>query len=112
MNIIVETSQGGTVAGAVWTNVNTGQTWTEVFYSPGEEYDARGLDAEWVIEDPPELTLGNFETIQFTGAGAFGPNSATYGVTGGTTIDYVKDGVTIATGTIVSDSEVDVTYNS
>lgn len=110
MSITVVTSQSGTVAGASFVNRNNGQSKVVEFYSPGEDYDARGATAQWVIERAPGTTLANFGLLSFTDSGAADAGGFSYGLTGGTTIDLVVDGVTLATGAINGDSQVDITY--
>lgn len=80
------------------------------FFSPGEEYDARGKNAQWVIERAPGTTLANFGEIKFTDCAAAETNGFRHLLGGGTTIDLVVDGNTLATGAITGDTEVTIRY--
>ncbi|KAH8692476.1 hypothetical protein GQ44DRAFT_734072 [Phaeosphaeriaceae sp. PMI808] len=101
---------GGTTADAAFVNQNTGQSKDVTFYSPNENSNARGANAQWVIEQALDTTLADFGEIKFTGSAAAEANEFSYGVAGGTTLDLVRDGTTFATGAINGDSEVDTTY--
>ncbi|KAF2648595.1 concanavalin A-like lectin/glucanase [Lophiostoma macrostomum CBS 122681] len=106
----VTVTDAGTTAHAVFINEVTGQDYEADFFSPNEDTDARGQSAQWVIEEAPGTTLANFGTIQFINCAAMDANHVDYGVSGGTTVDLVVDGNTLATGAIASDTEVDATY--
>ncbi|KAF2709195.1 concanavalin A-like lectin/glucanase [Pleomassaria siparia CBS 279.74] len=110
VSITVATSQSGITAGAAFVNQNTLQSINVEFYSPNEKFDARCANAQWVIERAPGTTLANFGQIKFTESAAAEANGFSHGVSGGTTIDFVVDGNTLATGAINGDSEVDITY--
>jgi hypothetical protein len=80
------------------------------FFSHGDEYDSRGSNAQWVIERAPGTTLANFGEIKFTGCSTAASDGTLHTLSGGTTIDLVTDGKTLATGAINGDNEVDITY--
>jgi hypothetical protein len=109
VEITVAISAGGTAAEAAFVNRQTQQSYSVEFFSPGEEYDSRGANAQWVIERAPETTLANFGEIKFIDSSA-GANGNSYGIQGGTTIDFVNNGNTLATGAINGDSGVDTAY--
>jgi hypothetical protein len=98
------------MAAASFVNQNTRQTYQQEFVSPGEDYDARGKNAQWVIERAPGTTLANFGTLKFTESAAAETNGFRHELTGGTTINLVVDGQTLATGAINGPTEVDITY--
>ena len=79
MNLAITGS--GTTATAGLLNVQSRQQVNKEFYSPGEEYDSKGTDAEWVIEQPPgSAALANFGTLKFTDCVATDSSKKTYDV--------------------------------
>jgi hypothetical protein len=102
VEITVAISAGGTAAEAAFVNRQTQQSYSV-------EYDSRGANAQWVIEQAPGTTLANFGEIKFIDSSA-GANGNSYGIQGGTTIDFVNNGNTLATGAINGDSGVDTAY--
>lgn len=99
-----------TMATALYTNSNTGETVSVDFYSPGEDYDATGSDVAWVIESPPEANLANFGTINFDECYATDNKGTRHDLTGGRDLWLVRQGTHIASGTIVGSSEVSISY--
>ena len=63
MTILTVIKQDSTTAGAVYTNKSTGKSHTVKFPSPDEESDARGANAQWVIERAPGTTLAHLAEI-------------------------------------------------
>lgn len=63
-----------------------------------------------MIERAPQTTLANFGEIKFTNAAASDADQKFYGVLGGTTINFVENGNTLATGEINGDSDVIIKY--
>jgi hypothetical protein len=111
VSIKVTITQSGTAAAASFVNKNTNQPYnTPVFYSPDEDSDATGINAEWVMERAPGTTLANFGEVIFTDCYAADSSGVQYFLTGGTTVNLVNSGTTFATGTIVGDHEVDTKY--
>ena len=60
----------GTTAQATLTNQRTDSVVNREFYSPSEDDDAVGSDAQWVIEEPPNFDLAKFETVDIMGCTA------------------------------------------
>ena len=111
MSITVTVTQSGTAAAAGFVNKNTNKLYnTPGFYSPDEDSDATGINAEWVIERAPGTTLANFGEVIFTDCSAADSGGHQYYLTGGTTVNLVDSDTTLATGTIVGDNEVDIKY--
>jgi hypothetical protein len=100
-----------TAAQAGFVNQNTNQFYdTPVFFSPDEDSDATGINAQWLIERVLRTTLANFGEVIFTDCSAADKGGYQYHLEGGTTLNLVDGGTTLATGTIVGDSEVDIKY--
>ena len=86
MSITVTVTQSGTAAAAAFVNINTDKSYnTPVFYSPDEDSDATGINAEWVIERAPGTTLANFGEVIFIDCSAADSGGYQYYLTGGTT---------------------------
>jgi hypothetical protein len=111
VSITVTVFQSGTAAAAAFVNKNTNKSYnTPEFYSPDEDSDATGINAQWVIERAPETTLANFGEVIFTDCSAADSGGYQYYLTGGTTLNLADGDTTLATGTIVGDNEVDAKY--
>ena len=111
MSITVTVTQTGTTAATAFVNKNTNKSYnTPEFYSPDDDSDATGINAQWVIERAPGTTLANFGEVIFTDCSAADSGGYQYYLTGGTTLNLVDSGTTLATGTIVGDNEVDINY--
>ncbi|KAK4981711.1 hypothetical protein LTR50_007889 [Elasticomyces elasticus] len=108
VSITVAVTQTGTAATASFVNMNTDKSYnTPEFYSPDEDSDATGINAEWAIERAADgTTLANFGEVIFTDCSAADSGGYQYYLTGGTTLNMVVSGTTLATGTIVGDNEV------
>jgi hypothetical protein len=103
----------GTTATATLKNIQSDQEVSKEFYSPGEEYDSTGTDAEWVIEQPPEAaTLANFGTIQFTECEANDDSRKIYDVSGAQGITLKKGSDTLAVGSVDGSSTVKIEYQT
>jgi hypothetical protein len=109
VEITVAISGAGTTAEAAFVNRQTQQAYSVQFFSPGEEYDSRGANAQWVIERAPGTTLANFGEIKFVDSSA-GANGNSYGTQGGTSVNLVDNGNTLSTGAINGNSEVVTAY--
>lgn len=112
MTIILGITQAGTTAEAGFVNKKTLTKYTTpLFFTPNEDSDAKGINAQWVMEAAPGTTLANFGEIDFTDCSATGAGGTKYTVEGGTTLELVRSGTTLATGTIIdASSEVIITY--
>ena len=110
MAITVAVASGLTTAGASFANHNNGKVASVEMHSPGEEYDAKGISAQWVIERAPGTTLANFGEIKFTEAAAAESDGTKHTLANALTVDLVVDGKTLAKGAVNGDSEVDITY--
>lgn len=111
VSITLTVTQSGTAAEASFVNQNTNQFYdTPEFNSPDEDSDATGINAQWVIERAPGTTLANFGKVIFTECSTADTGGYQYYLEGGTTLNLVDSGTTLATGTIVGDSEVDIKY--
>jgi hypothetical protein len=111
VSITLTITQSGTAAAAAFVNKKTDKSYnTPMFYSPDEEHDAKGINAEWVIERAPGTTLANFGQVVFTDCSAADSGGYQYHLTGGITLNLVDSGTTLATGAVIGDDEVDIVY--
>jgi hypothetical protein len=98
------------MADANFINQSTGKSFTKEFYTPDEDYDAKGANAQWVIERAPGTTLANFGELKFTECSAATSKGTTFDLSGGETIEFVDQGTTKATAEIKGGSEVVIKY--
>lgn len=111
VDITVRTFGHGTAATATFVNRNTRAPYTTPeFYSPDEDSDATGESAAWFVEQPPQLTLANFDQLIFSDCAAADKDEHRYGLTGGTEVNLVFRGTALAIGTIISDDQVGVNH--
>jgi formylmethanofuran dehydrogenase subunit C len=111
VSITVTITQAGTAAVAAFVNKNTNRSYkTLAFYSSDPDSNAEGVNAESVIERAPGTTLANFGEVVFTDCSAADFGGYQYFLMGGTALKFVDSGTTLATGTIVGNSEVGIRY--
>lgn len=109
--VIATSNSKGT---AKLTNQRTGQSVTKTLSAPSSSATLQGRNAEWIVEayeeNGSQVTLANFGTVKFTSAQAIA-NGKNVGTSGADIIDMRNsNNKVIATGSIPSNSEVDVKY--
>lgn len=107
-----QSSQARTTAEAGFVNEKTLTKYTTpLFFTPNEDSDGKGINAQRVVEAAPATTLANFGEIDFTDCSATGVGGTKYTDEGGTTLELGRSVTTLATGFIIdASSEVIITY--
>jgi hypothetical protein len=110
---VTVTATSKTAGTAVIENVSTGTTVTHTFSNEASEGSLCEYNAEWIVEDYEEgsslVKFADFGSVTFTSASAV-DGSGTVGTSGATVIDIEQNGKVLTKTTLLSSSEIQITY--
>lgn len=111
LSVVANSSTTGT---CYISNLTNGQSVQQDAIAPNSSSALLGVTAEWIVEDYAiggSLTpFADFDSVQFTSCSATDSSGAISDLTGASTVDIQQNGQNLTASSLVSNSEVDITY--